>query len=66
MKKISINNGNTFVTPEEAIHEMDWDTIVSHMDDHTREKTHGEMAPCSDVEFLKKYLENATDDLIIG
>ena len=33
------------------------DTIVSYMDDDKREEVHAELAPCTNEEFLKRYLE---------
>ena len=66
MKRISIDNGIHFVEPEEAVHGVDWDTIVHYMDDETREAVNAELAPCTEVEFLTRYLELANDDLIIG
>lgn len=66
MKRISVDNGYHFVDPAEAIAAMDWDTIVNMMDDETREHVHDEIAPCTELEFLVKYLELADDDLIIG
>ena len=66
MKRISVDNGRTFVSPEEALKQFDLDTIVYYMDDDERELTHLEMAPCTDLEFLVRYLEIAKDDVIIG
>ncbi|HIR04239.1 MAG TPA: hypothetical protein IAD34_09285 [Candidatus Scatovicinus merdipullorum] len=66
MKEISIDDGTHFCDPEEAIKEMDWDVIVQFMADETREQVHAEIAPCANLDFLKRYLEIATDDLIIG
>lgn len=40
--------------------------IAEYMDNDTREAVHNELAPCSDIEFLTRYLELAPDDLIIG
>lgn len=34
-----------------------WNTIASYMDDDIREQVHDELAPCSNTEFLKRYLE---------
>lgn len=65
-KKISINNSHSFCEPEEAIASVPWEVIVNLMDDETRETVHNELAPCSDLEFLRRYLEIAPDDLIIG
>lgn len=66
MKQISIDNGATYVTPAEALEVVSIDTIAEYMDDDTREAVHNELAPCSDIEFLTRYLEIAPDDLIIG
>jgi len=66
MKQISIDNGNSWTTPEAAIATLGLDVIVNYMDDDTREAVHNEIAPCTEVEFLAAYLERATDDLIIG
>jgi hypothetical protein len=66
MSKISTNNGNSFCSVSEAISNTDWDVIVSMMDDETREKVHFELAPCTEKEFLTRYLEIADEDLIIG
>lgn len=64
--QISIDNGRSWATPEEAIEAVPWDTIVSAMIDQYREYTHSEMAPCSDLDFLKFYLEIAPENIIIG
>ncbi len=66
MKHISIDNGNSWTTPEAAIAALGLDVIVNYMDDDTREKVHSELVPCTEVEFLTRYLELANDDLIIG
>lgn len=34
-----------------------WDTIASYMDDEIREDIHQELAPCSEVEFFREYME---------
>lgn len=34
-----------------------WDAIVSYMDDDLREQVHAELAPCTNEEFLNRYLE---------
>lgn len=72
MKKISLNNGWTLkdyndltIDDIDYINE-DWDYVVSYMDSETREQTHNALAPCSELEFLKRYLEIAKTDLIIG
>ena len=66
MARISINNGTTYTTPAEALEEISLDTMAEYMDDDTREAVHNELAPCSDLEFLTRYLEIAPGDLIIG
>lgn len=70
MKKISLDNGCTYTTAEEAmieIHERNlWDALVMLMDDEIRETVAAELAPCTEAEFLVRYLELATDDLVIG
>ena len=35
----------------------DMKIIASYMDDEIREKVHSEIAPCSNEEFIKRYLE---------
>lgn len=66
MKEISIDNGATFCSVEEALRGVQWDVIVNFMDDETRENVHMELAPCTEAEFLTRYLEIAEYDLIIG
>ena len=72
MAKISLNNSATFKTYNDLdIDDIDkivtdWDNVVSYMDDETREQVHGELAPCDNLAFLKRYLEIAKTDLIIG
>jgi hypothetical protein len=34
-----------------------FETIVTYMDDEIREQVHAELAPCTETEFLKRYLE---------
>jgi len=43
-----------------------WEVIVHHMDNDVREQVHGELAPCTEREFLDRYLELATEPLVIG
>ena len=66
MARISIDNGMSYVGADEAVRGMDWDAIVQMMDDETRESVAEELAPCTEVEFLSRYLELADEDLIIG
>lgn len=72
MVKISLNNGCSFKSYNDlSVDDIDyiikdWDNIVSYMDDDAREEVHSELAPCSELEFFKRYLEIAKADLIIG
>ncbi len=66
MVRISIDNGNSYITPAETLDQMSLDTIVNYMDDDTREAVHAEIAPCTDLEFLTRYLDLAKYDLVIG
>lgn len=34
-----------------------WDAIVNYMDDDHRETVHAELAPCTEIEFLRRYLD---------
>lgn len=68
MAEISINNGLTFCSASEVIAEIMvnglWDNVVERMDDELRERVHDELAPCSELEFLARYLELAENDFI--
>jgi hypothetical protein len=64
--QISVDNGNTFISAEAALEQVAWDVIVNYMDDDIRQAVHDELAPCSELEFLKRYLQLSDDDLIIG
>lgn len=66
MKEISIDNGNTFVSPAEALEVITLDTMAMYMDDEIREMVNAELAPCTEIEFLAYYLEFAVENLIIG
>ena len=66
MKQISIDNGNSWITPQEAIKGMRWEVIAHYMEDEAREAVHADLAPCSNLDFLTRYLELADHDLIIG
>lgn len=65
MSKISIDNGNSFVSPEKAIEEMGLEEIATWMDDEVREQVHS-MSYSNDLEFLELYLKTSDHDLIIG
>ena len=70
MARISLDNGHTYMTAQEATPEIAannlWDAVANMMDDDIREAVHAAVAPCTEAEFLAAYLERATDDLIIG
>lgn len=66
MAQISIDNGHSYVDASEALEAISLDTMLNYMDDDTREAVHNEIAPCTDIEFLTRYLEIAPDDLVIG
>ncbi len=69
-KEISLNNGSSYMSADEAMPTIDdrtlWDAIVEVMDAETREAVHSELAPCTNLAFLRRYLELAPEDLIIG
>ena len=66
MKQISVNNGLSFTSPEDAIEMVGMEVIVNMMDDDICETVHHDLAPCTDFEFLVRYLELAENDIIIG
>ena len=43
-------------TVEELL-KLGMDVLVNHMDDDLREQVHRELAPCTDEEFLVRYME---------
>lgn len=69
MKHISLDNGNTLLSASEAIKEIEsrdlWQIIVETMDSDIREQVHSELAPCTRLEFLQRYLELAEEDLYV-
>lgn len=66
MARISIDNGAHYCTAREALSAYPMRLIASYMDDDTREDVHGDLAPCTDLEFLVAYLDRAPHDLVIG
>ena len=66
MKNISINNGATYTTIEDALANCSWNAIVQMMDDEIREQVANAIAPCTSEEFLAEYLRRASENLIIG
>ena len=66
---ISLDNGHSYLTAAEAMpkiieHNL-WDTVTEYMDDETREEVYRE-DEYSQEDFLRRYLELAHDNLIIG
>lgn len=66
MKNISIDNGHSYCTISEALEDFDINTIAHYMDDATRERVCNEGNFETDEEFIKRYLEIADDDIVIG
>ena len=72
-KFVSLDNGHSLIRAEDVIQYLSvpncpisWDTLVSFMDDELIEQVNSELAPCSELEFLTRYLELSKEDLIIG
>ena len=42
---------------DEEFLKLGMDTLVNYMDDELREQVHRELAPCTDKEFLVRYME---------
>lgn len=62
--KFEVSHGLEWVDEEDEEDEeveeddnADWETLVHYMDNEIREKVHGELAPCSNEEFLARYKE---------
>lgn len=66
MKQISIDNGNSYISAKEALQIVPLDVLAVYMDSDTRERVHWELAPCSDLSFLVRYLEIAPENFIVG
>lgn len=66
MKKISVDNGFTFTSVDEAIETAGIFTIAQMMDHDVREYVHNNCNCDTDVDFVREYLRYAHDDLIIG
>ena len=64
--RISVDNGATFCSPSEAVSALPWNTITNYMDADLMEQVSCELAPCTNEQFLTRYLELAEADLIIG
>ena len=72
MKRISIDNGHSFIEPEEVIAAINnpesvitFDVIANFMEDEAFEEAHSEFCD-TDLHFLEQYLIHAEHDLIIG
>lgn len=68
-KRVSLDNGNRKVDAADLTDGeigQHWDALTHAMDDDVRERVHAELAPCSQRDFLSRYLELASDDLVIG
>lgn len=68
VKLVSVNNGDSYCTPSEAVDAVNWDALVALMDDRTREAVAADWDGDDDdhVGFLTAYLKLAPCDLIIG
>lgn len=65
MKRISIDNGNTYISPKEAIEQIGFDVIVNAIDIESANRAHTE-CPETEEEWLELVLRDMKDDLIIG
>lgn len=78
-RQISLDNGRTYLDAAEAIEKLKadaeeyetpfeklWQNVADLMDDDLREQVHAELAPCTEEEFLERYLELSDEDLIVG
>lgn len=66
MKNISIDNGHSYTDLQTALDAFSLDVMAQYMEDEAREAASLELAPCTDLEFLQRYLEIAENDLVIG
>jgi len=46
-----------YIKTAEELLKLGMDTLVNYMDDELREQVHRELAPCTDAEFLVRYME---------
>lgn len=49
--------GGNIMYDEDRVLNSHWDEVVNLMDDEKREQVHRELAPCTNEEFLGRYLE---------
>lgn len=66
MRKISVNNGRSYTTVEDAIAKVGIMTIAMMMDDDIRRDVDASFTGETDADFVRAYLSVAHDDLIIG
>ena len=55
------NSCDLLVATDGKTYNRMWDTVASYMDDDIREELHVELCPCSNEEFLARYLERDPD-----
>lgn len=48
---------NIFTAKQEKAIVKNWENIVQYMYDNYREDVHAELAPCTEAEFLTRYIE---------
>ena len=65
MKRVSLDHGQTFVSPEEAVQTADWGALVDAMEDAAYAQASEDLATKQQEQFLKKYLVYAESDLIL-
>lgn len=66
MKRISVDNGHSFVEPEEALERVPMTVIIEYMDTEAYIDTVMNGNYTDNLGFLLYYLANAPADLIIG
>lgn len=66
MKRISIDGGKTFVTVEEALSRVEFDEVIRKCNMDTMNRASQEVGPASIFDCLRRYLEIADEDLILG
>ena len=72
---VSFNNGRSYYDADEirstgldkilSDEQVTWDYIAAMMDDEIREQVHCELAPCTNEDFLIRYLELSPDNFIV-
>lgn len=59
--KATANGSDLLAATDGKTYNRMWDTVASYMDDDIREELHVELCPCSNEEFLARYLERDPD-----